>query len=108
MEDIIIPMSEILHRRPEESILTSSSGSIAESSEGCEVLTKIDFLQFPKDIRDSTEEDLQYMAKQLSEKLTKIQNVFETVNPDFKVCNIYNFRDIYYVKYVFKNQSYEF
>lgn len=78
MEDIIIPISETLHRRPEESILTSSSDSIAESSEGCEVLTKIDFSQFPKDIRDSTEEDLQYMAKQLSEKLTKIQNVFET------------------------------
>jgi len=74
----------ISHQRPEESIFTSSSSSIVESSEGCEVLTKIDFSQFPKNIRNSTEKDLQDMAEQLK----KIQNEFQNIKPNFKVAFI--------------------
>lgn len=84
MEDIIIPMLETSHRQEDS---TSSSSLITESSEGCQVLVKIDFSQFPEDIRDSTEEDLQDMSKQLNEKLIKIQNEIENVNPNLKVYN---------------------
>lgn len=91
IKDIIIPMLETSHRRSEESIFTSSSSSNAESSNGWEILTKINFSEFPKDICNCTEEDLQDMAKQLNEKLTKIQNEFEDiVKPNLKVYNTYN------------------
>lgn len=90
IEDIIIPMSETSHRRPEESIFTSSSSSNAESSNDWEVLTKINFLEFSKDICNCTQEDLQDMAKQLNEKLTKIHNEFKDIaKPNLKVCNTY-------------------
>ncbi|XP_011872803.1 PREDICTED: structural maintenance of chromosomes protein 1A-like [Vollenhovia emeryi] len=83
MEDFIIPMSEISHRRPAES---STSSSNMESSESCEVFTKIDFSQFPRNICNCTEEDLQDTAKQLNENLTKIENEFENIlKPNLKV-----------------------
>jgi len=74
----------ISHHRPEESIFTNSSSSIVESSGSCEVLTKIDFSQFPEDIRNSTEKDLQDMAEQLK----KIQNEFQDIKPNLKVAFI--------------------
>lgn len=90
MEDIIIPMSKISHRRSKES--TSSSSSNVESFGDCEVLTKIDFSQFPNNICNCIEEELQDMVKQLNEKLTKIQDALTAItNPNLKVCNIYNF-----------------
>lgn len=86
MENLIIPMSETSHRRLEENCFTSSSSSNAESSDNCKVLIKIDFSQFPENIRNCTKEDLQDMAEQLNEKLTKIQNEFtDVVNPNLKV-----------------------
>lgn len=84
MEDLIIPMSE--HCESEENCFTSSSSSNAESSDSCKVLTKIDFSKFPENICNCTKEDLQDKAKQLNEKLIKIQNEFvNVVNPNLKV-----------------------
>ncbi|XP_011704616.1 PREDICTED: structural maintenance of chromosomes protein 1A-like [Wasmannia auropunctata] len=84
MEDIVVPMLET-SRRSGGNNFTSSSSSNAESLEDCKVLTKINFSQFPKDILNSTEEELQNMAKQLDEKLTKIQDEFNEVKPNLKV-----------------------
>ncbi|KYM93308.1 Collagen alpha-2(I) chain [Atta colombica] len=76
MEDISIPMSET-HCRLEESVFTSSSSSNIESSGDCEVLTKIDFSQFPEEICNFTNEKLRDMALQFIEKITKIENEFD-------------------------------
>ncbi|KAG5344570.1 SMC1A protein, partial [Acromyrmex charruanus] len=76
MEDISIPMSET-HYKLEESVFTSSSSSNIESSGDCEILTKIDFSQFPKEICNFTNEKLRDVALQLIEKITKIENEFD-------------------------------
>jgi len=87
MEDISIPMLET-HCRLEESVFTSSSSSNIESSGDCEILTKIDFSQFPEEICNFTNEKLRDMALQLIEKITKIENEFDDL-VNLKVCNIY-------------------
>ncbi|KAG5343959.1 SMC1A protein, partial [Acromyrmex heyeri] len=76
MENISIPMSET-HCKLEESVFTSSSSSSIESSGDCEILTKIDFSQFPKEICNFTNEKLRDVALQLIEKITKIENEFD-------------------------------
>ncbi|XP_018350215.1 PREDICTED: structural maintenance of chromosomes protein 1A-like [Trachymyrmex septentrionalis] len=77
MEDISIPMSKT-HCTLEENIFTSSSSSSIESSgDCCEILTKIDFSQFPKEICNFTNEQLRDMSLQLFEKITEIENEFD-------------------------------
>ena len=97
MEDINIPMSET--HRLEESIFTSSSSSSIESSGDCEILTKIDFSQFPKEICNFTNEKLRDVALQLIEKIMKIENEFDDL-VNLKVCNIYNFTQYICVLYI--------
>lgn len=84
-------MSEISHHRPNESFITSSSSSNAESTNRFEVLNKINFSQFPENISNYSKEDLQDIGKILNEKLTKIQNELKTIKPNLKVYTIYNF-----------------
>ncbi|XP_018366242.1 PREDICTED: structural maintenance of chromosomes protein 1A-like [Trachymyrmex cornetzi] len=76
MEDISIPMSET-HSRLEENVFTSSSNLSIELSGDCEILTKINFSQFPKEICNFTNEKLRDMTLQLTEKITKIENEFD-------------------------------
>lgn len=88
MEDITIP---ILSEKSSGKLDPSSSSSFTDSSIDWDISkSKIDFSQFPISIPDSTEENLQDIVKQLSEKLTQIQNELEViVNPNLKVHNIY-------------------
>ncbi|XP_028048496.1 structural maintenance of chromosomes protein 1A [Monomorium pharaonis] len=84
MEDIIIPISLISHRESRES--TSSSSLTVESFGDCKVLSEIDFSQFPSNIRNCTEEDLQETIIQLNEQLIKIQDELAAVtNANLKV-----------------------
>lgn len=47
---------------------------------------QIDFSQFPEEILNSSEQDLQNTINKLNEKLTEIQEQFEAVeNPNLKV-----------------------
>lgn len=91
MKDFTIPMLETSAKRHrlEESFSTTSSSS-KESSESDEVLAKIDFSRFPKNICNCTEEELEDMTEQLNENLTKIQNeLADIVNPNLKVYNTF-------------------
>ncbi|XP_018392325.1 PREDICTED: structural maintenance of chromosomes protein 1A-like [Cyphomyrmex costatus] len=76
MEDIIIPMLET-HCGLEESVSTGSLSTSIESSEDCEILTKIDFSQFPEKISNFTKKELQDMVIKLNEEITEIENELE-------------------------------
>lgn len=93
MENITIPILERFARKFD----SSSSSSFTDSSIDWDMSkSKIDFSQFPKSISESTEDNLQDMVKQLSEKLKEIQNELEAIaNPNFKVSNIYILYQIY-------------
>ncbi|XP_039303602.1 structural maintenance of chromosomes protein 1A isoform X2 [Solenopsis invicta] len=85
MENIIIPMSKVSGRRSKESS-SSSSNSIAESFGECDVLSEIDFLQFPNDIRNCTNNDLLDALELLNEELARIKAELKNVaNPNLKI-----------------------
>lgn len=100
MEDITIP---ILLKESSRRSDPSSSSSITDSSIDWNMSSKIDFSQFPRDIRDYTEANLLDIAEKLNEKLTEIQNELEAiVNPNLKVYSAF----IYLTQYIkYKNQS---